>query len=107
MLFRSFNLHHEQYLQIIVNGEIYEVFAQKTKGFNATGRLQLMVDLQAGENEIVLKNPVRTLADSSYTQYSRMAREIKKATKAVSEKTGSVAAIGKGRIKTAWTWGIR
>lgn len=48
-----------------------------------------MVDLQAGENEIVLKNPVRTLADSSYTQYSRMAREIKKATKAVSEKTGN------------------
>ncbi len=89
LIYKSFNLHHEQYLQIIVNGEIYEVFAQKTKGFNATGRLQLMVDLQAGENEIVLKNPVRTLADSSYTQYSRMAREIKKATKAVSEKTGN------------------
>lgn len=89
LIYKSLNLKHEQYLQVIVNGEIHEVFAQKTKGFNATGRLQLMVNLKAGENEIVLKNPIRTFADSSYTQYSRMARELKKASKEVAEKTGN------------------
>lgn len=112
LIYKSLNLHHEQYLQVVVNGEIYEVFAPKTKGFNPTGRLQLIVKLNAGENEIVLRNPVRTLADSSYVQYSRMARELKKATKAVAEKTGNpekpiVFSICEWGTALPWHWGAK
>lgn len=112
LLYKSLNLHHEQYLQVIVNGEIHEVFAQKTKGFNPTGRLQLMVELQAGENEIVLKNPVRTLADSAYVQYSRMARELKKASKAVASEKGAtekpiVFSICEWGTSLPWHWGAK
>lgn len=112
LIYKSLNLHHEQYLQVIVNGEIHEIFAQKTKGFNATGRLQMLVELKAGENEIVLKNPVRTLADSSYTQYTRMARELKKATAAVAAETGNeekpiIFSICEWGTSLPWHWGAK
>lgn len=112
LIYKSLNLHHEQYLQVIVNGEIHEVFAQKTKGFNATGRLQLLVKLNAGENEIVLRNPVRTLADSAYVQYSRMARELKKATAKASIKKGTaekpiVFSICEWGTSLPWHWGAK
>lgn len=112
LIYKSLNLHHEQYLQVIVNGEIHEVFAPKTKGFNPTGRLQLKVNLNAGENEIILKNPVRTLADSSFVQYSRMARELKKATAEVSAKTGNpekpiVFSICEWGPSFPWHWGAK
>ncbi|MDE6506523.1 MAG: hypothetical protein K2K71_04650, partial [Eubacterium sp.] len=38
LTYKSPNLTHEQYLQVIVNGEIHEVFFPKTKGFTPTGR---------------------------------------------------------------------
>ncbi len=112
LIYKSLNLHHEQYLQVIVNGEIHEVFAPKTKGFNPTGRLQLKANLNAGENEIILKNPVRTLADSSFVQYSRMARELKKATAEVSAKTGNpekpiVFSICEWGTSFPWHWGAK
>lgn len=78
----------EQYLQVIVNGKTHEVFFPKTKAFSATGRTQLSVKLQSGSNEIILKNPVVTRADSSYIQYTRMGRALKKATADVASKLG-------------------
>ncbi len=71
----------EQYLQIIVNDEINEMFVAPTLAYSKTGRQQTEIHLSAGRNVITLQNPVQTRADSSYIQYSRMGRELKKATK--------------------------
>lgn len=70
----------EQYMQLDVNGEIYEVFFPKSVAFTADARVQLLVRLTAGENNITLQNPVVTKADSAYIQYRRMGRELQKAT---------------------------
>ena len=52
-----------------------------TRGASPPGRIQLTVELQSGENHLLLYNPVVTRADSSYLQYARMGRELQEATK--------------------------
>jgi len=102
----------EPYLQVTVNGELYEVFFPVTKAFSATGRVQLMIKLNSGANEIILENPVKTMADSSYIQYRRMGRALKKASSdfaaehGIAEKpiTYSICEWGKA---SPWNWGAK
>ena len=70
----------KQYLQLDVNGEIYEVFFPQSLAFTADARVQVLVRLKAGENNITLQNPVVTKADSTYIQYRRMGKALQKAT---------------------------
>lgn len=110
VFYKSMNLLHEQYLQVIVNGELHEVFFPKTKGFTPTGRAQLIVNLHTGSNTIELKNPIRTLADSSYIQYSRMGNALKKATKEAAVENGRaekpiVFSICEWGTSLPWHWG--
>lgn len=103
---------HEQYLQVIVNGEIHEVFFPKTKGFSATGRAQIAVRLRGGMNEITIKNPVVTLADSSYIQYRRMGQAIKKSVKDVASERGTAEkpitySICEWGNAYPWHWGAK
>lgn len=73
----------KQYLHVVVNGEVYEVFIPKTNAYSGTGRVQLVVKMKAGMNEIIIHNPVKTDADSAYIQYSRMGKALKKASREV------------------------
>lgn len=80
---------HERYMRVKVNGtKDYEVFFPVTRGASPTARLQLLIELEEGENIIRLYNPVVTTADSSYLQYSRMAKELRDATQEWAEFTG-------------------
>ena len=102
--------HHEQYLQVIVNGELNEVFFPKTRASSPTGRTQISIKLHAGENTIVLQNPIKTFADSSYTQYSRMGRELQKAVKNAASEFGTgekpiVYSICEWGNSFPWKWG--
>lgn len=102
----------EPYLQVTVNSELYEVFFPKTKAFSATGRIQLLIKLSGGTNEIIIENPVRTIADSSYIQYRRMGCALKKASAdfaaehGITEKpiTYSICEWGKS---FPWSWGAK
>lgn len=110
LTYKSMNLTHEQYLQVIVNGRLYEMFFPKTKGFTPTGRAQLKVNLRSGENTIVIKNPIRTLADSSFVQYLRMGRALREAAQEVSEKEGKqikpiLFSICEWGTSLPWRWG--
>lgn len=112
LTYKSPNLTHEQYLQVIVNGEIHEIFFPKTKGFTPTGRAQLIVKLNNGKNEIILRNPVRTLADSAYVQYTRMGRALKKASKEVAAEKGTeekpiVFSLCEWGTSLPWHWGAK
>lgn len=100
----------DSYAQIIVNGKIHEIFFPRGKGFSDSGRTQIIVDLKDGENIITIKNPVATLADSSYIQYRRMGQALKNATKAWAEFTGEpekpiVYSICEWGTARPWVWG--
>lgn len=102
----------EQYIQVIVNGTLHEVFTPTAKGFTPTGRVQTMIHLKAGTNEIILKNPIVTAADSSYTQYKRMGNALKAATKKVSFEKGTkekpiLFSICEWGMAFPWHWGSR
>lgn len=79
----------KQYLQLIINGKLHEVFFPTSMGYSNNGRAQIIAQLKAGENTIVLQNPIVTKADSSYIQYKRMGEELKRATKLWAEYTGA------------------
>lgn len=67
------------YMQLDVNGEIYEIFFPPSVAFTPDARVQLIVKMNAGENNITLQNPVVTRADSAYIQYRRMGKALENA----------------------------
>lgn len=102
----------QQYLQVIVNGKVNEVFFPTAKGFTPTGRTQAMIELKEGVNEIVLTNPVVTAADSSFIQYSRMGSALKEAAHKAAVEKGIrekpiVFSICEWGMAFPWHWGSR
>ena len=103
-------LHKKQYLQILVNGRQYEVFFPSGFSMSSDAKAQIIVQLDSGDNIIVLQNPVVTLADSSFIQYSRMGRRLKEASADWARYTGgeekpitfSICEWGFGH---PWNWG--
>lgn len=111
LIYKQF-ARREKYLQVIVNGETYEVFFPTSNGFSATGRTQLIVRLKGGVNEIVLRNPIATAADSSYVQYRRMGKALKDATRRVSLERGTrekpiVFSLCEWGTAHPWHWGAK
>lgn len=80
--FKKMTSRKKQYMQIVANGSIYEVFFPPTMAFSPDARVQIMVKLNAGENVVTLQNPVVTRADSAYIQYRRMGQALLNATQA-------------------------
>ncbi len=68
------------YMQLDVNGKIYEIFFPPSVAFTPDARVQLTVKMNTGENNITLQNPVVTHADSAYIQYRRMGKALENAT---------------------------
>lgn len=112
LVYRKSLATYENYVQVIVNGKVHEVFFPTGKGFSDTGRVQTVVELIGGTNRITLQNPVATLADSSYIQYRRMGQALQKATKLWSECTGTpekpiVFSICEWGTAKPWDWGSK
>ncbi len=110
LVFQKSLCRHEQYLQIIVNGKLHEMFFPKSLGFSENGRAQIIIELKDGENIITLKNPVVTLADSSYIQYRRMGLALKQAYESWAKVTGEeekpiVFSICEWGTAKPWEWG--
>lgn len=100
----------DSYAQITVNGKIYEMFFPRGKGFSDSGRTQIVVDLKDGENVITVRNPIATVADSSYIQYKRMGDALKNATKEWAKFTNTpekpiVYSICEWGTAQPWDWG--
>lgn len=111
LIYKQF-ARREKYIQVIVNGETYEVFFPTSNGFSATGRTQLIVRLKGGANEIVLRNPIATAADSSYVQYRRMGKALRDATRRVSLERGTrekpiVFSLCEWGTAHPWHWGAK
>lgn len=111
LIYKQF-ARRRKYLQVIVNGETHEVFFPTSNGFSATGRTQLIVRLKGGANEIILRNPIATAADSSYVQYRRMGKALKDATRRVSLERGTrekpiVFSLCEWGTAHPWHWGAK
>lgn len=87
--FHKASTFKEQYMQLDINGRIYEMFFPKGRSFTGDARAQIEVMLQDGNNTIKLFNPVVTRADSAYIQYKRMADSLLSASKGWSSYTGN------------------
>lgn len=77
--FHKCGIMPKQYLQVIINGKLHEIFFPNGRSFTPDGRVQAMVNLKAGENTVKLCNPVVTKADSAFIQYRRMADALRQA----------------------------
>lgn len=71
----------QKYLEIKVNdGAVYDTLIPATKGWTHEGRNQLRIQLKAGSNSLILYNPIGSKFDSAIRQYTKMGRELKRAT---------------------------
>lgn len=105
-------VHTKQYMQVDINGKIYEVFFPSGKAFTADARVQIKVELKTGENRIKIFNPVVTKADSSYIQYKRMGDALKNASKLWADFTGNPEqpirySICEWGYANPWNWGAK
>lgn len=111
-VFKKSFARKERYMQVIVNGKMHEIFFPPGKGFSDNGRVQTVVELKGSTNTIVLKNPVATIADSSYIQYKRMGDALKNATKLWAEVTNTpekpiVYSLCEWGTAKPWEWGSK
>lgn len=103
--------YSHKYCEIKINdAEVYTATLPPTLAWTKQGRHQLKVKLAKGENTIKIYNPVTSRQYSAAKQYIRMGQELKKATKAVAEKTGLpekpiVYSICEWGMNFPWKWG--
>lgn len=103
----------EKYATVSVNSrEVYEVDFPPTKAWSTDGRVQLYIKLRKGANTVEIKNPIGSKADSAATQYIKMGKELKRATKLYAEKNGVpekpiVYSICEWGLNRPWKWGSK
>lgn len=105
-------LNPKRYMQLDVNGKIYEVFFPSGRSFTPDAKVQINIKLQSGTNTIKLFNPVVTNADSSYIQYRRMSNALTDASKAWAAYNGSeikpiTFSICEWGFAKPWNWGAK
>ena len=103
----------DKYAVVTVNDrDTYPVDIPPTKAWTRTGRCQITVKLNKGDNTIEIKNPIGSKMDSAATQYINMGKELKRATKLYAEKNNvpekpivySICEWGKNK---PWKWGAQ
>ncbi len=94
----------EKFLRITVNSlDEYHVYSTKVRTEDGVRRVQQVVTLEKGRNELIFDNPVGSKMDSAAMQYKLMGRELKRATKEFAEKKGTVQ---KPIVFSLCEWGL-
>lgn len=102
-----------KYFEVLVNGnEKYSSIVPPTRAWSAQGRHQIIIYLSEGKNKIKIYNPVGSRQDSAAMQYTNMGNELKKATKAYSDKNTVpekpiVYSICEWGLNLPWKWGCQ
>lgn len=103
--------HSYKYFEVRVNeADIYSSTVPPTWAVTAQGRHQMLIALKAGSNTITIYNPVSSRQDSAAMQYTKMGKELKKATKDYAKKTKQaekpiVFSICEWGLNLPWKWG--
>lgn len=104
-------VNKDKFLMVCVNGKKkYYTDIPGMKWFTSERRLQLEIELEAGENTITFSNPIASRKDSAFFQYKLMGEELKRATREYAEKNGveekkivySICEWGRNK---PWLWG--
>ncbi len=104
---------NKKYATVTVNDiNVYPVDIPPTKAWSRTGRCQITVNLNKGDNTIEIKNPIGSRMDSAATQYINMGKELKRATKLYAEKNNVpekpiVYSICEWGTNKPWKWGAQ
>ena len=104
---------NKKYATVTVNDiNVYPVDIPPTKAWSRTGRCQITVNLNKGDNTIEIKNPIGSRMDSAATQYINMGKELKRATKLYAEKNNLpekpiVYSICEWGTNKPWKWGAQ
>ena len=67
------------YLMVRTGGKIFEVIFPIANAFTPCGRVQTVIELHEGENELEIGNPIVNWADAAFLQYRRMGMALQKA----------------------------
>ena len=99
-----------KFAQVQVNGgKTYDTEIPRTSGWSGTGRQQVYIDLEAGENTIKVYNPIDGQKADTMRRYTKMGNALKEATAKVAEETGEpekpvfYSVCEHGRT-SPWTW---
>lgn len=93
---------HRGFLLITVNDtEDVQLWFPPTSGWNSPARVMADVELRAGENTLVLTNPIRGQKEDSKLRYARMGNALKKAS--LPDKPIFYSICEHGRTEP-WTW---
>ena len=101
-----------RFLRVSVNsGEEYHLYSVASRAADGFRRIQLVLTLKEGVNNIEFNNPVGSRMDSAAIQYKLMGRELKRATKQFAEKTGTeekpiAFSICEWGWNRPWKWGL-
>ncbi|MBR2590180.1 MAG: alpha-galactosidase [Clostridia bacterium] len=78
--YRKRKVKKAPYLLAKIGEKYFEVLFPLVKGLTPFGRVQAVIELEAGENTIEIGNPIVSFADAAFLQYRRMGLALKKAT---------------------------
>jgi len=92
---------NRQFVLLSTNDHHYQIWFPRSSGWNSTARVMVEVNLQKGENEIFLTNPMRGQKEDSIMRYSRMGQALIAA--APTDKPIFFSVCEHGRAKP-WTW---
>lgn len=102
---------NDRYAEIDVNGrKSYPITDPGTNGAHREGRAQLTVSFEAGENTVMIRNPIGSRMDSAAKQYRNMGLELIRAAKLAAEKEGREEkpicfSICEWGLNRPWKWG--
>ncbi len=101
----------EKFLTVTVNNtDEHEITFPSTMAVTPDGRVQTKLLLKAGKNVLRFENPVGSKIDSSFRQYRRMGRELKRATAEYAAENGAenkpiCFSICEWGLNRPWQWG--
>lgn len=103
--------HGDRYAEIVINGvDTYCVTVPGANRPDKEGREQLTVRLEAGENTVMIHNPVTSRMDSAAKQYRSMGFELIRAAQLAAEKENREVrpicySICEWGLNRPWKWG--
>ncbi len=101
----------KKFLVCCVNNETeYDCNFPESKGFTPDGRLQIKIRLRKGINTLTFYNPIASRMDSAQRQYTKMGKELKRATKEYALKNNTPEkpicySICEWGLNKPWKWG--
>ncbi len=102
--YRKRKVRKPPYLLVKIGSKFFEVLFPAANAFTPIGRAQTIIELEEGENEIEISNPIVNRSDAAFLQYLRMGKALKKASEGKKPIVFSICEWGFNR---PYLWGAK